>query len=50
MRSITPVLIDYWHRLPSSPVHQRRHIAQHMPLMHFVLDRLERHDAGVDQA
>jgi hypothetical protein len=27
MRSITPVLIDYWHRLPSSPVHQRRHIA-----------------------
>ena len=27
MRSITPVLIDYWHRLPSSPVHQRRHNA-----------------------
>jgi len=27
MRSITPVLIDYWHRLPSSPVHQRRHHA-----------------------
>jgi hypothetical protein len=27
MRTITPVLIDYWHRLPSSPVHQRRHIA-----------------------
>lgn len=24
MRSITPVLIDYWHHLPSSPVHQRR--------------------------
>ena len=28
MRSITPVLIDYWHRLPASPVHQRRHHAQ----------------------
>jgi hypothetical protein len=27
MRSITPVLIDYWHRLPASPVHQRRHNA-----------------------
>ena len=27
MRSITPVLIDYWHRLPVSPVHQRRHDA-----------------------
>jgi hypothetical protein len=27
MRSITPVLIDYWHRLPASPVHQRRHHA-----------------------
>jgi len=24
MRSITPVLIDYLHRLPASPVHQRR--------------------------
>jgi hypothetical protein len=28
MRSITPVLIDYWHRLPASTVHQRRHHAQ----------------------
>jgi hypothetical protein len=28
MRSITPVLIDYWHRLPASPVHQRRHNAR----------------------